>query len=158
MTDAADLWTAVVASYNADGLLQLTNIRNRAATSIDTAVGQSAAQGVIDVWPVYAQSAYDATNATHVEVAKRGVIAMLWSRGGTASQIAKIEWGEVFGDEGMISKVRRTGARGRRGPSSNSGVRQKTERTESGGLVRGWSDDDALPSNWLPTRRSADDD
>jgi hypothetical protein len=93
MTDAADLWTAVVASYNADGLLQLTNIRNRAATSIDTAVGQSAAQGVIDVWPVYAQSAYDATNATHVEVAKRGVIAMLWSRGGTASQIAKIEWG-----------------------------------------------------------------
>lgn len=157
MSDAIDLWDAVVAAYNEDGLVQLTNVRDRSATGINSAVGQSAAQAVIDLWPVYAQSDYDATNPTHVEVGKRGVIAVLWSRGGTASQIAKIEWGEVFGDDGMITKVRRTGARGRRGPASNSGVRQKAERDESGGMVRGWSDIDALPANWLPTRRSASD-
>jgi len=158
MTDATDLWTAVVASYDEDGLITLTNIRDRAATTINTAVGQDAAQGVINLWPVYSQADYDGSNALHVEVAKMGVIALLWRRGGTAASIAKIEWDEVFSDEGTISKVRRTGARGRGRPSSNSGVMQRAETDGNGNLIRGWSDRDSLPVNWLPTQRSAADD
>lgn len=153
---AAALWTAVVASYDADGLISLTNIRDRSATTIDTTVGESAAQGVIDLWPIYAQIAYDASNATHVEAAKQGVIALLWRRGGTAASIAKVEWDEVFAADGLLSKVRSTGARSRRGPSTNSGVVTASELTEDGRNVRGWSDLDSMPHGILPSRRPVD--
>ena len=156
MTDATDLWTAVTTSYDAEGLLTLSNIRDPSATSADASVGADAAQGVIDLWPAYAQVAYDGTNALHVEVAKRAVIAMLWTRGGTSSTIAKVEWDEVFSDSGLIARVRRTGARGRQGPSSNSGVTQRAE-TVNGRRVRGWSDADSMPVNFLPSRKIADD-
>jgi len=151
---ASALWTAVVAAYDSNGLISLTNIRDRSATAIDTTVGQTAAQGVIDLWPAYAQVAYDSTSALHVEVAILGVIAMLWRRGGSASTIEQVKWEEVFANDGVISRVRRTGPRGHQGPSSNSGVTQKAERTASGAKIRDWADRESLPPNWLPTRRS----
>ena len=154
---AVALWAAVVASYDEDGLIALTNIRDRSAVTINTAVGQNAAQGVIDLWPAYAQTPYDAANALHVEVAKRAAIALLWARGGSSASIAKVEWDEVFSGDGLIAKVRQTGSRGRTRPSSNSGVQQKDEAT-NGRLVRGWSDPDSLPINYLPLRRMARDD
>lgn len=156
MTDATDLWAAVEASYDSAGLLALTNIRDRSATAVDDTVGADACQGVIDMWPAYAQVTYDAANALHVEVAKRAVIALLWSRGGTSATIAKVEWDEVFGESGLLSKVRRTGARGRTAPSSNSGVQSRSELS-NGRAVRGWSDRDALPVNYLPSRVIAED-
>jgi len=145
----------VVASYDGDGLITLTNIRDRSATSITTATGQDAAQAVIDLWPAYAQIAFDATDALHLEVAKRGTIAMLWERGGSSSAIAKVEWDEVFGAAGLVARVRETGPRGRRGPNSNSGVQQKSELTSNGQRVRGWSDTESLPVSYLPSRRTA---
>jgi len=154
---AAELWAAVVASYDEDGLVTLTNIRDRGTVSIDTAVGENAAQGVIDLWPMYAEVEYDQANPQHVEVAKRGTIAMLWQRGGTASAIAKVEWDEVFGQDGMVGRIRRTGARGRQAPVSNSGVQTKSELAEGGQPVRGWSDPDSLPNGTLPLRRIAGD-
>lgn len=155
---AAELWSAVVASYDADGLVTLTNIRDRAANAIDTAVGENAAQGVIDLWPIYAEADYDDANPQHVEVAKRATIALLWQRGGSASSIAKVEWDEVFGSEGMIGRIRRTGARGRQAPVTNSGVQTKSELAEGGRPVRGWADPDSLPGGTLPMRRIAGDD
>ena len=157
MSDKSELWAAVVVSYDSDGLITLTNIRDRAATSVDTTVGEDAALGVINLWPAYAQEAYDSTDDLHVEVGKRATIAMLWERGGTSSAIAKVEWDEVFSPDGLIARVRRTGARGRQGPNSNSGVTQKTEQTASGGKYRGWSDRESLPVTWMPNRVTARD-
>lgn len=157
MASADDLWDSVVVTYDEDGLIALTNIRDRSATTANASAGLSAAQGVIDVWPAYAQVEYDPTNALHVEVAKRATIAMLWSRGGSSSSIAKVEWDEVFGDGGLLEKIRRTSARGRQGPSTNSGVESSSEFL-SGRAVRGWSDRESLPREILPSRRTADGD
>ena len=157
MTSASELWAAVVVSYESTGLIALTNLRDPTAETIDTTQGEDAAQAVVDLWPLYAQVAYDSTNAAHVQVGKRACIAMLWERGGTSASIAKVEWDEVFAADGLISKVRKTGARGRRGPSSNSGVTQRAETTSSGQRVRGWSDRDSLPVNWMPNRVTAED-
>ncbi len=153
---APELWAAVVESYEESGLMALTNVRDRGATTINTAVGQNAAQAVIDLWPVYAQEAYDETDPAHVEVAKMGTIAVLWRRGGTATNIAKVEWDEVFSSEGLVTKVRRTGARGRAAPSSNSGVQQRSELAAGGMPVQGWSDTGSLPRGVLPSRRLHD--
>lgn len=152
------LWTHVKANYDSAGLITLTNIRDTSATAIDDTVGEAASQSVIDLWPAYAQIAYDASDALHVEVATLGVIAILWRRGGQATSIENVKWDEIFGDDGLISKVRRTDPRSHRGPSSNSGVQQASELTSSGQRVRGWSDRESLPVNWLPTRRSAEED
>lgn len=157
MGAADDLWDAVVVTYDEDGLIALTNVRDRSATTANASAGLSAAQGVIDIWPAYAQVEYDPTNALHVEVAKRAAIAMLWSRGGSSSTIAKVEWDEVFGEGGLLEKIRRTGARGRQGPVTNSGVQSSSELS-SGQAVRGWSDRESIPSQILPSRRTASGD
>ena len=157
MTAATDLWAAVVASFDEDGLIALTNIRDRAATTILTANGENAAQGVIDLWPAYAQASYDPANTLHVEVAKRATIALLWSRGGSSATIAKVEWDEVFSADGLISKVRGTGARARPAPSSNSGVSTRVE-AEDGRRVQGWSDRGAMPIGYLPSRRLSEEE
>jgi|GEM_PF-2103368 len=156
MTDATDLWAAVVVSYEVTGLVALTAIRDPSATTITTAVGVDAAQAAINLWPSYAQLAYDSANALHVEVAKRATIAVLWERGGTSATIAKVEWDEVFGADGLISKVRRTGPRGRQGPASSSGVTASSEII-NGRRGRPWSDRDSLPiMGILPSRGGAD--
>lgn len=158
MSDATDLWDRVVGDYDSDGLITLTNIRDRSATSADTTVGTAACQAVIDLWGIYAQEAYDSTDRAHVAVAELGVIAILWRRGGSASGIEQVKWEEVFGPDGAVTKVKRTGARGRGSPSTNSGVSQRSELTSSGQRVRGWSDPESLPIGWLPSRRSANED
>lgn len=154
MSAATELWAAVVASYDEDGLITLTNIRDRAASTINTAVGEDAAQEVVNLWPLYSQEVYDEDNDQHVTVGKRACIAVLWQRGGSAAGIAKVEWDEVFGDNGTISRVRKTGPRGRQGPSSNSGVQTRSELS-NGRPVQGWSDRGSLPHGILPSRRLA---
>jgi hypothetical protein len=154
VTDATDLWAAIVVSYDDAGLVSLTNIRDNAATVVDATIGADAAQEVINFFPIFAQIDYDSTNATHVSVAKQGVIAVLWRRGGSSSTIAEVKWDSVFADDGLLSKVRRTGPRGHRPPSSNSGVTTKRENAD-GGNVRGWSDPESLPVGYLPRRKSA---
>lgn len=160
MTAATELWAAVVVSYDVKGLTALTNIRVRSGTGIVTAVGEDAAQAVINLWPSNAQEAYDSTDAAHVEVGKLGVIAVLWRRGGSASTIEQVKWDTVFGSDGAIVKLKRTGARGRRGPSSNSEVQQSSNLTSGGRKVRGWSDVDSLPlgRGYMPKRVVADGD
>lgn len=150
--ECPSLWEATKASYDEDGLIALTNVRNRAAVTINDVAGEDAAAGVIALWPVYAQEPFDNCNPTHIEVGKRAVIAMLWARGGTATTIAQVNWDEVFSPDGMISKVRRTGARGRMAPRSNSDVRA-ARPTEA---YRGWADADALPPGVMPSRWRAD--
>lgn len=156
MTDATDLFEAVKLVYDVDGLVTLTNIRDRSKTTITESVGDAAAQSVIDLWPAYAEVAYQASNALHEEAAILGVIAILWRRGGTSSEIEQVKWDEVFGTDGVISRIRRTGPRGRRGPSTNSNLTQATGLTTSGRKFRPWADDESLPLNFLPNRRTAD--
>lgn len=148
------LWNAVQESYDADGLITLTNIRDRGANEISDSVGSNAAAGVIDLWPIYAQVDFDETDATHLEVAKRGVIAMLWTRGGTAATIAKVEWDEVFSTTGLIAQLRSAGPRGRPAPETNSGV-QTSNETINGRAVLGWSDRRAMPNGMFPSRMPA---
>lgn len=158
MADKNTLWDAVKARYDSNGLISLTNIRDGSQTTIDDTVGTEAANGTINLFPVSAQEAFDVTDGAHLEAAVMGVIAMLWRRGGTSSEIEQVKWDEVFSPEGIIAKVRRTGPRGHQGPSSNSGVSQKSELTSSGSQVRGWADRESLPPYTLPARRSVNVD
>jgi len=159
VTATTDLWASVVANYESEGIVNLTNPRDNNATTVATTYGESAAQEVIDLFPLYGQVDYDELDSQHVAVGRRATIAVLYSRGGTASTIAEVEWKEVFGDEGIMSKLKRTSARARQGPSSNSGVSQRSELTSDGQKVRGWSDPDALPGGrrYMPRRVIAED-
>jgi len=156
MTDATDLWAAVEAAYVTEDLLNLTNTYDPTATAADDTVGASVSQSVIDLWPAYAQVAYDSSNALHVEVAMMGVIAKLWERGGTAATIAKQKWDDVFTD-GVIERLKMTGPRAHAGPSSNSEVTASSELRADGGRNRPWSDRASLPLGTLPLDRSVDD-
>lgn len=156
MADNTDLWTATVAAYDSQGLIELTNLNDRSQTSVNGTVGTTAAQAVIDLWPAYAQVAYDGSNALHVEVGIMGVISMLWRRGGSSSTIEQVKWDEVFGDGGLLEKLRRTGPRGRAQPSISGSTKQSSEATSDGESIRPWSDRDSLPVGFRPIDRVAD--
>ena len=154
MTAASDLWEAVKVSYDSKQLITLTNIHQRDKLVIDEAVGDDAALGVINIWIIYAQVVYDETDALHVEVAKRGVIAMLWERGGVSVTIARQEWTEVFTD-GIIEALKRTGPRSRMSPASNSNVVQHSGLLSDGTKPEPWADVRALPRGIMPQDRSS---
>lgn len=152
MTAATDLWAAVALSYPTSGLIALTNLSDNAAVAVNQTAGELAAQEVLDIWPAYAQCDYDETSALHVAIAKRAVIAQLWVKGGTAANIARLTWDEVFAGEGLIDRLKRTGPRARQGPLSNSGVQMNREDRIA--PILGWSDRDSLPGGILPNTRS----
>lgn len=156
---ASALWTSVVANTDEERLINLTNPLDNSATAIDTTYGELAAQEVIDLFPLYGQVAYDAANTQHVAVGRRATIAVLYERGGTSSATAETAWNEVFGDNGLMAKLKRTSSRARRGPKSNSGVRQRSELTSGGQRVRAWSSPDALPGGrrYMPRRVIVDE-
>lgn len=158
MTAATDLWAAVVVSYDNSGLVTLTNIRDRSQTAITTAVGEDAALGVLNLWPAFAQVDYDATDNLHIEVAKLGTIAILWRRGGSATTIEQVKWDEVFSPDGLISKVKRTGPRGRQGPKTNSNLTQPSGLTSAGGRKLPWSHEASMPLGIMPSDRSVNSD
>ena len=147
MADKDTLWAYVKTVYNSTGLTTLTNIGAPEATAIDNDVGTAAALSTINLWPAYAQVSFDVSDALHLEVAAVGVIALLWRRGGASSEIEQVKWDTVFGDGGMIEKVRRTDPRAHRGPKSNSG----TITSQESGTQYGWSDKAALPPGYLPS-------
>lgn len=155
---ATDLWTAVVAAYPSQALIDLTNLDDRAATAVDTTFGETAAQAVIDLWPIYAQAAYDADDATHVEVGILGTIAMLNRRGGTSTQVEVITWDQVFGEGGVMEKLRRTGPRARIIPAASGNSQRSSEGTSSGSPERPWSDPDSRPYGISPQTRTVNDD
>ena len=154
MSDQSELWAAVVVSYAKQPLRELTNIYDRGATDITTSVGEDAALGAIRLFPIYSQIAYDAADNLHVEIGKRATIAMLWERGGSASTIARQEWDEVF-TSGVIERLKNTGPRGRKGPSTNSNLTQATGLTSSGMRLQPWGDVESLPVNFMPSNRTA---
>jgi hypothetical protein len=153
----AELWNAVLSDYDLDGLVTLTNTRDRSATTIDHQAGRRAAQAVIDLFPVYAQAEFDYSNPQHVEAGELGVIAMLWRRGGSASAIENVKWESVFGDDGLISRIRKTQPRSRIRPTSNSGTQQSSELNSDGSKVYGWSDPAGMPAGWLTLPKSVED-
>ena len=154
---ATDLWSAVVSSYPNQGLVDLTNQNNRGAATVDTSAGEDAAQAVINLWPVYAQEVYDASNATHVEVAKLGVIAVLNRRGGTSTQVEQVTWEEVFGPDGAVQRLKRTGARGRVVPTISGNTQRSREGTSDGRPQRPWSDPHSRPTGITPDIQPTDD-
>ena len=147
---ATALWAATLADFDVDGLIQLTNPGEPDANAVNTTAGESAAQAVITLWPVYTQTTYDASDDLHVEIGKHATIAMLWRRGGSSQSIEQVKWDRVFDrDNGMASYLRRTDPRAHRGPSSNSDVSQKN----TGERYRGWSDRESLPSGMAINRK-----
>ena len=149
---ADTVWAAVKTRYAADALVSLTNRTDTSASTIDDTVGTAAATSFLALWPAYAQVEFDVADAAHLEVATFGVIAVLWRRGGTALETAKVEWDDVFGAEGMIARIRRTDPRSHRGPASNSDV---ARAVDTGGPYLGYADRAALPEGILPRRRRA---
>ena len=89
---AADLWTAVKARYDEQGLLELTNPRDVTASAADDTKGELAATGVIEWFPTYVQEEYDSTSVPHVNMASMGVIALLFEWGGTTHKIGEMRW------------------------------------------------------------------
>lgn len=156
MSDATDLWTLVKTEYATAGLLTLTNVRDPGASAIDDTVGEAAAQAVIDLWPRYAQEAYDSTDGAHKQVAKEGVIAILYRRGGTSTQIARVKYEDVFSPDGMIAEVRKTGPRSHQVVSTNSGLQHRRE-DHNGRKKRPWADNVSMPTGWLPRGNSVED-
>lgn len=148
MADADDLWTAVKAAYAQDKLIQLTNIYTRGTGAIVDSVGTSAAQHVIDLWPNYVQSEYDGTDARHVAVGLQATIAVLMDRGGAAQDEARERWDEVFGDNGLMARLRTTSTRDRQEPSTNMPEVRNGER------LLPWSSDQSMPVGFLPSRRT----
>lgn len=153
---ATALWAAVVASYPANIVLQLSNLGSPEATTVNTTAGEAAAQEVIDLWPVYAQVAYSASNATHVAVGKIATLTMLARKSGHAATSATVEWDQVFGGDGMIARIKETSARAWPSPASNSGVTTRRENAD-GVNIRGWGDRDAIPHGLLPSSMPAVD-
>lgn len=151
--EAADLWNEVVGNYDANGLLTLTNVRTRSALMINDPVGRNAARAVIDLWPLYAQAPYDPNNGAHVEAARQAVIAQLWRRGGSASEIEQVKWDEVWAPGGIVERVRLTDPRAHARPSSNSGTTSSSELI-NGRRRLGWSDPASLAPGTLPTPRT----
>jgi len=161
MADQDTIWTAVKVAYPEAYLLPLVTGMDPSPTSIgvtEDAVGTAAAKQTIDLWPAYVQEAFDVSDALHMAVALRGTIAVLFERGGTSATIAKVEWKEVFDNNGLMGKVKRTGPRGRPAPTTNSGVSQKSELLANGQRARPWADWASLPHGIRPQRRSSVDD
>jgi hypothetical protein len=150
LTDAALLWQATRDAYSAAGLVTLTNITARSETSINDDAGTSAAQHVIDLWEIHAQTPFDILSTTHVAVGTQAVIAVLWRRGGSATQIEQVKWETVFGDDGLIGKVRKTGPRAHGVPAISGNTKSKREGTLQGGPILPWSDPGSLPVNFPP--------
>lgn len=157
MANKDTVWAYTKTVYDSAGLVTLTNVRDRTATAIDDDVGTAAAASVLNLWPLYVQIAFDVADASHVEVAARGVIAVLWERGGAATSIERQKWDTIFGGGGIAERLRNTSARGRPGPSSSSGVSSSGD-SDDGMLRRGWSDRASLPPGWLPRSVPADYD
>ena len=155
---ATDLWTAVTAAYSTQALMDLTNPDDRSASTANATKGEAAAQAVIDLWPIYAQEDYDASSSLHVQVAVMGTIAMLHRRGGSSSEVDKVTWEEVFGPDGALMKLKRTGARARILPQISGNTQRSTEGTTSGTPQRPWSDSDSRPEGLSPDLNPADDD
>lgn len=144
---AAALWTSVVSAYAASDLIQLTNPGDTTATSIATSFGQNAAQEVIDLWPIKAQVAYDASDATHVAIGRRWCIAVLWDRGGTASQAAQIKWDDV---KPLLEDLKNTDARSRQNPDGGG------PDMRGGQSYLSYSHPKNIPGGIMPRRRRDD--
>lgn len=146
MTAAEDLFEALKLAYDKDGLVTLTNIRDRTKTVIDEIYGDATAQSVIDLWPAYVQIDYDETNALHVEVAMEMLVALFQKRGGYATTISEITWDQAIA---MLDRVKKTGPRGREGPQSNA-----PDLSASGSELAPWSDESSFAEGIYPTRRT----
>lgn len=155
MANKDTVWAYVKTIYDSTGLLTLTNVRDRSATTIDDAVGTAAALSVLNLWPAYTQVDFDVADTLHLEIAARGVIAILWERGGAATSIERTKWDSIFGAGGLADALKRTSPRGRPGPSSNSAI--QTSREDDGGTTPyGWSDRRSLPPGILPSPMPVD--
>lgn len=149
-----DLWAAVQGSYSEATLVSLTRIDDPDESTIDATFGLNACADVIALWPAYAQVDFDSTSGLHLAAAKQAVIALFWKRGGVASEAQRIEWEDVWGPDGPIVKIQRTGPRARISPSSNSDL--QTTGDTAGQF--GWADPASLPDGTLPTNANAEDE
>lgn len=136
MAAADDLWTAVKDRYDDQALIGLTNVRDRAKGTIDDAVGVQAASDVIGYFPIYVQTTYDEASVSHLNVGIRGVLAVLWMRGGTSAQIQRVKWEDWINEAKELKNVE---PRGHAVPESNSTL---TPSPECGGIqpCRPWAD------------------
>lgn len=131
-----DLWTAVKDRYDEQGLISLTNVRDRSKKVIDDDTGTQAAADVILSYYIDVQADYDETSAIHVMLATEGVIAMLWKRGGTAATIQRVKWEDWIARAQALKGVE---PRGHAAPGTNSTL-QPTRDCYGHTPCRPWAD------------------
>lgn len=156
MADKDTLWTAVKAGYAIDQLIPLTNIMDRGVDAIDDAVGTSAAEQVLGLWPSYAEFDFDVLKPTHMSVGIRWVIVVLYERGGFSAEIAREEWKEIASDDdGLLSRLRRTESRSRTAPAISG-----PDLNSNGEEITPYSHRKSMPVNFMPSTRTVnfDDD
>lgn len=111
------VWTETKAAKDPNVLRALTRPRDTSATMIDDAVGERAAADALAFWEMHAQTPFDAANPQHLAVAVEATIAQLWRRNAPTSDAAERTWRTVWGDDGLVAKLRATGPRGAQGPA-----------------------------------------
>jgi len=151
---AATLWTATKARKDAYAILSLTNPRDTSAVTPNDSVGEQAAADVLGFWSIYAQEDFDESNEAHLVAAVEGVVAQLWRRNAPTSEAADRAWKLVFGDDGMVAKIRSTGPRSAQGPVI---ARRRDEVSRDGYALRSFGDRRNVPAGVLPKRRREDD-
>ena len=152
---AAAVWTATKASKDAGTLRALTNPRDTSATAPNDTVGTQAAADALAHWSSHAQTPFDAADPAHLAAAVEATIAQLWRRNAPSSEAASRTWSIVWGDSGLVSKLRDTGPRGAQAPLLGYA---HDDRDSQGRRPYDYGDRRALPHGLLPRRRYRDED
>lgn len=129
-------------------LIGLTNPRGGAApTSVGSTLLTRACDSIQTWFGTYAQETYDSTVAIHVEVAVKGVVALLKRWGAGEYALAAEDWA-AFKSE--CETVRNTRARARIEPATTSELTPSDE-VDGSAEVRPWADPDRY-RGFLPRR------
>lgn len=121
-------------------LIELTNPRDNAATTVDAAKLTAACDAIEDRFAVYAQASYDSTDGSHVEACVLGVLAQLRAWGGGFSD-ASMKGLTEFREE--CERIRGVGARATITPTTDS-ERTPSDENPTGGVLRPWADRDTF--------------
>lgn len=126
------LRTNVEARISSQKLLELTNPENRAASSVNTSLLDTACTDVVADLAIHAGLTYDDTNALHVTVAVEGVVLKLRAYAKPAAENTDAQYQRWL--ERRVAALAKVTSRDRIWPETNSELEPSSETR--GGIPR----------------------